>query len=495
MKVAFDFITDETPLFIAVGELLEKEGYEVTGLTLGKRWKTLWENRFRTAPISTISKDEKDVDYPPGLTNKLDQIEQEYGQFKPSSFLHADRFLCEFNRQHQIAILINTFRCVERFFENEKPDIYFCTPIAYLFNLVTHAVCKRLGIPHISIYTTRGEVPRFTYTTGVSFKWDQVCDIYHKLMGGVSYGIDKKKIEAAEEKLKCFRSSPHRPYYMKTARINYKFHVIFLKEFITRLKYYYAEGWGRDRSDYMTQTPFWYAVRDSKRLLRAAIFSRFKNKIFDPAKQSVPYYLFPLNVQPESATLIYSEWYVDLLSTIQNISRCLPLGTYLYVKEHTSAFGRRELKFYQMLKKLHNVRILGPWNNTDLLIVNSIGVIVLSSTMGWEALMHGKPTYVLGKLFCNYISPVINIDGYDNLRKRLYEDYQIKKYQPLISDDSIVAFIASIQAASFPGLFAPAKLDIRNTVLSPENVCQVADGLKQIIAYEYKEKVIEEMKR
>jgi hypothetical protein len=148
-----------------------------------------------------------------------------------------------------------------------------------------------------------------------------------------------------------------------------------------------------------------------------------------------------------------------------------------------------------MLKKLHNVRILGPWNNTDLLIVNSIGVIVLSSTMGWEALMHGKPTYVLGKLFCNYISPVINIDGYDNLRKRLYEDYQIKKYQPLISDDSIVAFIASIQAASFPGLFAPAKLDIRNTVLSPENVYQVADGLKQIIAYECKEKVIEEMKR
>jgi len=494
MKVAFDFITDETPLFIAAGELLEKEGYEVTGLTLGKRWRTLWENRFRTAPISTISKYEKDIDYPPVLINELVQIEQEYGQFKPSSFLHSDRFLCEFNRQHQIAILVNTFRCVESFFENEKPDIYFCTPIAYLFNLVTHAVCKRLGIPHISLYSTRGSVPRFTYTTGVSFRWDNVTNLYHNHVLGL-LSFNNEAIRAAWEKLRSFRSLPHRPYYMKTARISYKFHMIFLKEFMTRLRYYYVKGWGRDKSDYMTQTPFWYAIRDSKRLLRANIFSKFKGKIFDVAEKDIPYYLFPLNAQPEAATLIYSEWYVDLFSTIQNISRCLPLGTYLYVKEHISAFGRRKMEFYKVLKKLHNVRILAPWENTDSLIINSIGVIVLSSTMGWEALMHGKPAYILGKLFCNDISPVINIDGYDNLRKRLYEDYQMKKYQPLISDDSIVAFIAAIQAASFSGLFAPAKLDVRDTVLSPENVRQVADGLKQIIACECKEKVIEEMKR
>lgn len=490
MKIAFDFITDETPLFVEVGKLLEKEGHEIFGLTLGKRWRTLWEGCFRTAPVSTVT---GIVNCTHNLSEELARIEREYGIFKPSSFIHADRFICKFKRDDQIAILVDTFKSVELFFKRESPDIYFCTPISYLFNLVTHAVCKRLGIPHISLYITRGASPRFTYATNVSQQWNFVSDTYEKYLSGLLV-IDKETIETAKEKLQNFRSSPHRPFYMKTARINYKFRMVFLKEFFTRLKYYFIDGWGRDRSDYMTKAPFWYAYRDAKRFLRAEIFSRFRKRIFDLAEQNVPYYLFPLNAQPEASTLIHAPWYVELINTIQNISQCIPLGAYLYVKEHTSAFGRRGLNFYSSIKRFHNVRLLGPWENTDSLIINSSGVIILSSTMGWEALLHGKPTYVLGDLFCNDISPLITVEGYANLRQRIYKDYHSAKAGPVVTDDKLIAFIAAMHAASYPGLIGPAKLDIRSTVLSDKNIRQVADGFKMIISHEFKEKTREEVK-
>jgi hypothetical protein len=494
MKIAFDFIADETPLFIAVGEHLKREGLEVVGLTLGNRWRRLWEGRFRTAPIATASINYKKIEFPYDLKKEMDRIEREYGQFHPASFPQKDRFLANYKRTHQIVALVDAFQSIEKFFFNESPDIYFCTPIAYLFNLVSHSICKRHGIPHISLYTTRGVVPRFTYSTGISGRWDAVTDLYQKIIADF-HTVDKHVIESAKEELNLFRSVPHRPYYMRIARVNYKFRSIFIKEFFVRMKYYYIEGWGRNSADYMTKSPFWYAWRDIKKFVRAPLFMQLREIIFDTVEEGIPYYLFPLNAQPESSTLIHSPWYVDLPTTIRNISCCLPAGTYLYVKEHTSAFGRRGLKFYKAIKASHNVRLLGHWENTDPLIINSKGVILLSSTMGWEALKHRKPIYALGDLFCNDISPVISIHSYDDLRSRLYEDYHNDYATPIVSDEMLVAFAAALQFASHPGLFAPAKMDMRDSVLSPENVRQVAKGLKQIIAYECKEKVLEEMKR
>lgn len=479
MKIAFDFIADETPLFIAVAEKLKKEGHEIAGLTMGNRWRHLWQGRFLTFPISSAPINSRFVKTPPDLMQELEQIEQEYDEFHPSSFLPSDRFLCDYDRSRQIIALVDTFRSVESFFDRVLPDIFFCTPIAYLNNLVTHAVCKRRRIPHISLYITRGSTPRFTYSTGVLCKWDPVSTIYRDLTSGKSVA-DQEIFDTEKEKLHQFRSSPQRPYYMKTARVNYKFRTVFIKEFFTRLKYYYLDGWRGDKSDYMTKSPFWYAWRDAKKFLRANIYSFIKDHVFDSVEEGTPFYLFPLSMQPEASTLIYSEWYIDQLTTIQNIARCLPLGTRLYVKEHTSAYGRRSLDFYKAIRKIHNVRLLPPWENADFLIKNSCGVIILSSTMGWESLLHGKPTYILGSLFCNDISPIIKVNSYDELRQRIYNDYHHTDKQPKIPDDALINFMVAINTASYPGMFGPPKLDIRHSVLSEGNIRQVTDAIKEI---------------
>lgn len=480
MKIAFDLVSDETPLFLAAAEQLEKEGHEILGLILGKRWRHLWEGRYRTGPIATVPIHAKSINLPYDLDDEAKRIEEEYGEFFPSSFIQADRFIANYDRKRQLIGLVDAFRSIENFFKQESPDIYFCTPIAYLFNLVSHAVCKKLGIPHIAFYITRGSVARFTYSTGVLNVWDPVVDIYREIMAG-KHVVDDMEMENARKELEKFRAAPQRPYYMTTARVNYKFRSIFAKEFFKRVKYYYFDGWGGNSEDYVTKSPFWYAFRDVKKFVRAPLFKRFKEHIFEQPVKDKPYYLFPLNMQPEASTLIHSEWNVDVPTTIRNISCCLPVGCYLYVKEHTSAFGRRSLRFYNEIKTYQNVRLLGPWENTDSLILNSKGVILLSSTMGWEALLHHKPVYALGRLFCRELSPKMTITSYEDLRRQIFKDYHNKSAEPMASDESLIAFFAALESGSFPGLLAPAKLDISGDVLSRENVERVAYGINQII--------------
>ena len=57
------------------------------------------------------------------------------------------------------------------------------------------------------------------------------------------------------------------------------------------------------------------------------------------------------------------------------------------------------LRFYKIIKKLPNVKILSP--NTDLkrLIKNSEGLITITGTAGFEAIFLGIPVYCLGNPF------------------------------------------------------------------------------------------------
>ena len=50
----------------------------------------------------------------------------------------------------------------------------------------------------------------------------------------------------------------------------------------------------------------------------------------------------------------------------------MPNGVFLYVKEHPNAFGYNTIDFYQQLKMLSNVKLIGYSENTFDLIIRSI---------------------------------------------------------------------------------------------------------------------------
>ena len=107
------------------------------------------------------------------------------------------------------------------------------------------------------------------------------------------------------------------------------------------------------------------------------------------------YYYMALHVIPESATLTQSDDYNEEAHII-DISRKLPIDTYLVVKENIEMLGIRPLSFYKRLNKIHNVILVNPFMSSMDLIKNSHGVISICGTVTLEAALLNKRAICIG---------------------------------------------------------------------------------------------------
>ena len=76
------------------------------------------------------------------------------------------------------------------------------------------------------------------------------------------------------------------------------------------------------------------------------------NKYFSNPISGEKYVYMPLHLIPESSTSVLSPFYLNELASIEQVSKSLPLGWYLYVKEHQSMLGERSINFYKKANKI-----------------------------------------------------------------------------------------------------------------------------------------------
>lgn len=135
------------------------------------------------------------------------------------------------------------------------------------------------------------------------------------------------------------------------------------------------------------------------------------------------FYVYPTHYHPESSTSVLAPSYTNEFNNILNIHNNLPIGTYLYVKDHISARGIQSKQFYHKLSALPGVRIVHYNYNSKKLVMKSKGVITVTSTVGYEAALLGKPVYLLGRVFYERFPNVFMIDGFKNLRLVLSQHF------------------------------------------------------------------------
>lgn len=157
--------------------------------------------------------------------------------------------------------------------------------------------------------------------------------------------------------------------------------------------------------------------------------------------------LYPMHFHPESSTSILAGTYLNEYEVIRNIAFNLPQGMNLYVKDHVSAWGYPSLEFYNNLKKLPNVYVLGPNENTKSLIKKSEGVITLTSTVGYEALLLGKKVYLFGKVFYeDHVNVVKIVSPAD-----LFNIFMTTSRNEGFDREYTLDFIAACYLATYPG--------------------------------------------
>lgn len=158
--------------------------------------------------------------------------------------------------------------------------------------------------------------------------------------------------------------------------------------------------------------------------------------------------LYPLHFHPESSTSILSGTYLDEYEVIRNIAFSLPEGLRLYVKDHISAFAYPTLDFYRRIRALPNVRLLAPEQPTKQLIKESVGVITLTSTVGYEALLLKKIVFLYGHVFYEFHKGVTRVER-PSMLKNIIET-ELKK--PIRWDDQYNHdFVCAYYLSSLPG--------------------------------------------
>lgn len=135
---------------------------------------------------------------------------------------------------------------------------------------------------------------------------------------------------------------------------------------------------------------FWRRWRDTRRVTepRVARLSALDGK---------PFVFFPLQTEPEMTLLQNSPEYFFQLEAIVALSRALPPGVTLAVKEALFAVGRRPAGFYDQIAQLPNVAMIDMREQGVDVVARSRVVATISSTAGMEALIMGKPVVLMGR--------------------------------------------------------------------------------------------------
>lgn len=196
---------------------------------------------------------------------------------------------------------------------------------------------------------------------------------------------------------------------------------------------------------------------------------------FDPFEHEQRYYFYPLHLEPEAVVLYHAHGlYANQIKLVQNIAAQLPPDTYLYVKDHPHDQGYRAAADYAALQAIPNIRLLDAGISGKEITAHSEGVITLTGSAGFEALLLGKRVFTFGKTFYSAAPGVTYLRHVRDLREALYQ----AETRPFLADEALHPWLTAYFTALHPGLtdyFAGRHR--RYGIDLDANAAQVAEGI------------------
>lgn len=368
----------------------------------------------------------------------------------------------KFSYNRAVNSVNQVYQFLEFIFFQEKPDVIISEMPAGLFHEVAFYFCKKNNIPYVGIINSR-----LTNRVDI-YDLETRCSKYKETFDKLKFDdLDAKEKTFSKNFTDKFLSHKELPPYMGIAKTSFSqlgliSHFIArvknlatpsIKYFLSRPKYRFYDYESEAILRAQMNAPF---IAERKKI-RAGWQKKFFKKITDGK-----FFFFPLHFQPEASTLVQATYYSDQLNTIRNTAFSLPFPYKLFVKEHSVAVGTRPSSFYKNLNKIPNVVLVSSDENTEELIRESAGVITLTSTVGLEAALSGKPVYVLGDVFYDYHPYCQKAVNFNDLRERIMNDLFEKKYMPSL-DEINARFIISYFRNTIEGsMTAPALLNDKN---------------------------------
>ncbi len=142
-----------------------------------------------------------------------------------------------------------------------------------------------------------------------------------------------------------------------------------------------------------------------------------KNRLFEEPVEGEPYVYMPLHLIPESTVFVKASYYVDELNLIEQVSKSLPVGWKLYVKEHQAMLGERGIGFYKRVKELHNVRLVqvNYYHDPKPWITKAKGVVTIVGTTAFEEALLGRKSIIFGDVPFELVDGITKVTDFEEL--------------------------------------------------------------------------------
>tara|TARA_Y100001960_G_scaffold327867_1_gene415304 strand:- start:209 stop:1648 length:1440 start_codon:yes stop_codon:yes gene_type:complete len=181
--------------------------------------------------------------------------------------------------------------------------------------------------------------------------------------------------------------------------------------------------WHLRRYDKVTKfgySPWRHIKFNFKRRSIYKMLSRNGVKLDTLIESKRPYVFLALQMEPEVLLSAQTPEFFDQISIIQQVSKELPVGTYLAVKDHVPALGYRDQSFYRMMDTMPNVILIDPSEFGLPIIKNARAVVSLLGRSAFEAASFGIPVLAFSpSLFFGYLPHVIVSTNFSDVKKNL----------------------------------------------------------------------------
>ncbi len=203
--------------------------------------------------------------------------------------------------------------------------------------------------------------------------------------------------ESSEESFiqKIFNFERYSRYFSKQKQI-------IINRFTPPLNYLKQKGKKLENSQMSRWEYTLFRVKAARKMRH---LERYYHQLARNVDLDIPYIYVALGFQPERTTSPMGSIFVNQYLMIDLLAKSLPDDWFLYVKEHPTQFTKsqffraqsgRTKELYDDILALPNVSLVPMDTDSFDLIDHAKAVATVTGTVGWEAILRGKPALIFG---------------------------------------------------------------------------------------------------
>lgn len=329
-------------------------------------------------------------------------------------------------------------------FERLRPAFVFLNEMTFSWELAMYFAATELGIPCLTLLYLR-PTESYMITDNPYDHSDEIENCYQQALHEPATVADTmKKARLIVNNFQNRQSPPLASTQIKNKIQKQTSRAGMLKTLAIDCAKVAAVATGAaGTKSFIRQCSAWQILKTNLRVHRTARKILLRKNTFEPFEKykNENYIYYPFHVEPEASIMVRSERFSNQFAFIEQLSKNMPLGYRLLVKEHLPMIGKRPSGFYEQIAKLPDVHLISPFANGFELVKQAQLVCVLTGTSGWEAIQFGKPVLALGD--AQYLSIG---EGYRKLQDFLNMDSEIEEAMqtPPVSKERLELFVASV---------------------------------------------------